>query len=129
MKNFFINRKDGGEESHVRGYFLVELRSLFSIAVLHFADGSRDAYHSHAFNCISWVLKGRLEENMIDGVVRAYRPGLQPIITKRTDFHKVVSTGDTWVLTFRGPWVNTWREYLPKADKFLVLAQGRKVVG
>lgn len=33
-----------------------------------------------------------------------------------------------WVLTFRGPWVDTWKEYLPKLKEFVTLTHGRKPV-
>ena len=103
--------KDGGPKSRVDGFWLIRAKSLFTIALLRFDRGSREAYHSHAFNCISWVLSGGLEEHMHDGEVLIHRPGLKPIITKRETFHKVYGLeGSNWVLTFRGPWANRWRE-------------------
>lgn len=120
--------KDGGKESYVTGFFFAEIKPLFSAVLLHFAEGSREAYHSHAFNSLSWVLRGRLEENMLNGRVNVYGPGLRPVVTLRSDFHKVVSVGDTWVLSFRGPWAKTWREYLPGLQKLITLSSGRKVV-
>lgn len=127
--------KDGGYESTVWGFWLVEIKSLFSIALLCFEDGSRDAYHSHAFNCVSWLLWGGLREEHGDpsgddcGVdvvaVNTYRPSFAPIITRRDTFHKVVSRGRTWVLTFRGPWASTWREYLPAERRAVTLTHGR----
>lgn len=124
----FKYMRDGGPESRVDGYWLAEIKSLFSIALLHFWDGSRDAYHSHAFNSVSWILKGRLTENMLDGRVNVYKPSLRPVYTSRKDFHKVVSSADTWVLTLRGPWANTWKEFLPQSSKFITLTHGRKIV-
>jgi len=121
-------RKDGGPESKVKGLFIIAIKKLFSVVILHFADGSRDAYHSHAFNCVSWVLKGNLTENMKDGRVREYLPSLKPVITRREDFHKVVSTGDTYVLSFRGPWKDTWHEYIPETKENITLTHGRKIV-
>lgn len=124
----FKYMRDGGPESKVTGFWLAEIKSLFSAALLHFYNGSREAYHSHAFNSISWVLKGELNENMFNGTVNVYKPGLKAIVTRRNDLHKVVSVGDTWVLTFRGPWAKTWKEFLPKENKFITLTHGRKVV-
>lgn len=125
---FLSKSKDGGPESTVTAYWLIEWKWLFSIALLRFDNGSRDAYHSHAFNCISWLLKGRLEEHELHlepGLVRVYEPSIEPIITKRTTFHKVVSVGRSWVLTFRGPWSKTWEERLP--DRQVTLGSGRVV--
>lgn len=121
--------KDGGIESRVSGLYLMELKSLFSIVLLRFADGSREAYHSHAFNALSWVLSGRLDENMLEGPINTYMPSCKPVITRRTDFHKVSSIGTTWVLSFRGPWIDKWREFLPILNKFITLTHGRKIVG
>jgi hypothetical protein len=128
MKLFKL-MKDGGKESRVSGFFLIEAKRLFSVVLLHFFDGSREAYHSHAFNSVSWVLRGKLVENMLDGTVNVYTPDLRPIVTFRTDFHRVVSEGDTYVLSFRGPWANTWKEFLPHLERFITLTHGRKVVG
>jgi hypothetical protein len=112
---FFSKCKDGGSESTVWGYFLCEIKSLFSLAILRFDNGSRDAYHSHAFNCISWVLKGKLVEDRLEtdtGYLDTYThtPSFKPVLTFRDTTHKVVSEGTTWVVTFRGPWANKWKE-------------------
>ena len=130
---FFTKMKDGGDDSHVYGYFLAEIKSLFTIVLINFKDGSRDAFHSHAFNSISWLLKGQLIEEVIDKdtgeviKVNVYRPSILPIITKRTTFHKVISTGSSWLLNFRGPWANSWKE-LTESRKLIKLTHGRRVV-
>lgn len=137
--NFFKHMKDGGKESKVDGYFLVEIKSLFSIVLLHFSDGSREAFHSHAFNAVSWVLRGKLVENILNDAwthganllgmcFAVHLPDLIPIYTPRSRWHKVVSRGNTWVLSFRGPWENTWKEYLPLQQKVITLTHGRKMV-
>lgn len=122
----FKKMKDGGPESTVTGYWLIEAKSLFSIALLRFDGKSREAFHNHAFNCFSWVLKGKLTETMLDGRVRKYSPSWKPFVTTRQDFHKVDSDGQTFVLTFRGPWAKTWNEF---TDKFTTLTSGRKIIG
>jgi hypothetical protein len=122
----FSRAKDGGQESHVTGYFLIEIKPLFSVVLLHFVNGTRDAFHSHAFHAITWILSGEFREHMLDGRTKLYKPSLRPKITARSVFHKVFSYGDTWALSFRGPWKNTWQEFLPKANKFVTLTHGRK---
>ncbi len=117
--------KDGGPESNVTGYWLIEWKSLFSIALLKFTDGSREAYHSHAFNSISLLLSGLLREDIINNRYR-YLHGLRFILTKRETFHKVYSYGTSWVLTFRGPWTKQWKEI--KGNKEITLENGRLVV-
>ncbi len=125
--------KDGGPESHVWGYFAVEIKPLFSLVLLRFEDGSRDAYHNHAFNCISWVLKGHLTEHLVrdeysDDLVdvNEYKPSLLPVLTFRDTRHKVVSHGRTWVISFRGPWTNSWKEVVD--GKEITLTHGRREV-
>jgi quercetin dioxygenase-like cupin family protein len=59
---FFYKKPDGGKESGVTGYFLIEWKPLFSIGLLHFKRGSREAFHSHAFNAVTFWLKGEVTE-------------------------------------------------------------------
>lgn len=125
----FAVTKDGGPASTVWAYWAFAWKALFSVGLLRFEDGSRDAYHSHAFNSFSWVLAGELNEIRIGwdspGVYR-YRRSWRPIFTARTHLHKVVSRGRTWVLTFRGPWADTWTDM---ADgQAVTLTHGRVVV-
>lgn len=124
---FLSKSKDGGAESTVTAYWLIELKWLFSIALLRFDHGTRDAYHSHAFNSISFLLNGRLREELIDGQIIYHQSGLRPILTRRTTTHKVFGlTPRSWVLTFRGPWVSRWYEVLPQGP--ITLTHGRKPV-
>ncbi len=120
--------KDGGPESCVDGYWLIEVKRLFSIAVLRFGDGSRDSYHNPAFDSVSWVLRGKLREEHLDMSVSEYQASILPVVTLRSTFHRVVSIGTSWVLTFRGPWSKTWEEFNPITAQHTTLASGRKVV-
>ena len=125
----FARRKDGGGESTVTGYWLIEVKSLFSICLLRFDGASREAFHNHAFNCFSWVLKGELIENFLDGRERQHPASWRPFVTRRTDFHKVSSVqGSTWVLSFRGPWASRWREWRPLEGRLVTLTHGRREV-
>jgi len=126
---FFSYGKDGGPESTVHGYWLVEIKGLFSIVLLKFEDGSRDMYHEHAFDAISWVLSGKLVEHHKNKIASdKYRPSWKPIITYRSTFHKVISLGTTWVLSFRGPWSASWREYNLHSKQYTTLTHGRKEI-
>lgn len=130
MKPFFKG-KDGGPDSNVTGYWLFESKRFGSVVLLRFDEGSREAFHSHAFNAVSWVLKGCLYEQCIkreeDG--GWLKPSLKPVLTRRDRLHKVFGMARrTWVLSFRGPWVKTWKEYLPKEDREITLTNGRKEV-
>lgn len=124
--------KDGGAESSVWAYWLFEVKSVASVALLRFEGASRDAYHSHAFDCVSGVLRGVLREHTLapEDDTNLYQASLRPIVTLRETFHKVDSLrkdGPTWVLTFRGPWANRWREW-SLARGHETLTHGRKVV-
>lgn len=125
---FLWRAKDGGPKSTVTGYWLAEIKRLFSVALLRFSSGSRDEYHSHAFNSVSWVLWGALVEEHLDGRIEVHMPSLRPVITRRGTFHRVVSLGTTWAFTLRGPWSRTWREYDPKTESYVILAHGRREV-
>lgn len=118
--------KDGGPASTVWGYFF-ELKRLFSVVLLRFENGSREAYHSHAFNSLSWVLRGELHEHHLDGRLDIHRPSLIPVVTRRDTFHMVMSQGRSWVLSFRGPWAKTWQEWIP-GKGYVTLTHGRRHV-
>jgi hypothetical protein len=146
---FLETTKDGGAESTVWAHWLIEIKGLFSVALLRFEDGTRDAYHSHAFDCVSWVLSGKLVERhrpacQVEGRCArpnewcdephtdVHTPSLHPVVTLRDTYHRVRSVGRTYVLTIRGPWSKTWREAVPDgaggyAER--TLTHGRKEVG
>lgn len=121
--------KDGGKESTVWGIWFPEFKKLFSICFLVFYGKSREAYHTHAFNCWSWVLRGKLVENMLDGRVVEHRASIWPVKTYRDTFHKVDSVGTTYVISFRGPWQNHWYEFVgvPPFGSTVRLTNGRVV--
>ena len=124
MRICYVGR-DGGKDSTVWGFWPIEIKSLFSVALLCFENGSREAYHNHAFNSVSWLLKGRLGEHVHKGGLRVYLPSLKPIFTPRDCMHRVASHGRSWVITFRGPWKDTWKEWLPAEHRERTLTHGR----
>jgi len=119
--------KDGGPESTVTMYGF-EWKRGFSVLLLRFDGPSRFAYHEHAFHCVSWLLRGQLVERFrfVRGM-RVYNPSPLPFVTRRSDFHMVDSVGTSWVLTLRGPWAETWREYIPGYGE-RTLTHGREEV-
>jgi hypothetical protein len=121
---FLCKCKDGGPLSRVWAYILFESKIFGSVILLKFEDGSREAFHSHAFNAISWVLKGKLTEYRYSRTLpKTFTRSLIPIYTSRHNFHMVVSEGRTWAITFRGPWTKYWHEIVDK--KFITLTHGR----
>lgn len=127
MIRLFYKKYDGGKESGVVGYFLIEWKILFSIGLLRFNEGSRANYHSHSFNAISWWLSGKVEEETYKDEYKTFSPSLKPKITLRSKVHKVKGLKKTWALTFRGPWEDVWYE-VDKNDKIIKLTHGRKIV-
>lgn len=119
---------DGGKDSTVTGFWIVEIKSFFSIVLLKFAKGSRENYHSHAFNAFTWFLHGEVREEHVDGTVKHWKPSFKPKWTPKTCFHKVHAEKDTWALSIRGKWDKTWFEYNKNQNMLLTLENGRNVV-
>lgn len=124
---FFYTKPDGGKESGVTGFFLIEWKCLFSVGLLHFKKGSRENYHSHAFNALTWFLYGSVTEEKHNGQSKDFGPSLWPKFTPRTNVHRVISHSDTWALTFRGPWQDTWYEVSPKGY-VIKMTHGRHII-
>jgi hypothetical protein len=126
MKLFFKS-KDGGPDSSVTGYWLIESKKFFSIVLLKFDGRSREAYHTHAFNAWSWILPSGmgLTEHLEDGSRKFLKPD-SLVVTPRDRMHKVDSNGTTWVLSFRGPWSDNWKEINEHGHQ--TLTHGRKVM-
>jgi len=119
---------DGGDKSNVTGYWLVEIKPLFSIVLLRFGKGSRENYHNHAFNAITWFIKGDVIEYHKDGRRFRWLPSWKPKYTPKNCFHKVFAKETTWALSIRGPWDKTWKEYNPNSRKETTFTHGRKIV-
>ena len=124
---FFSISKDGGPESHVTGFFVVEIKSLFSIVVLKFTKGTRENFHSHAFNALTLWLSGEVCEEYPDGKGRPWHPGDWKFTPKKM-MHRVRALVNSYAISFRGPWDPTWEEYNAKTQEFTVLTHGRNVV-
>lgn len=123
--------KDGGKDSPVTAFFLIEWKGLFSIALLKFNKGSREAYHTHAFHAWTWFLWGSMtEERLYDRhkVNTKYRAKLKPKFTHKDNLHRVIAHKDSWCFTLRGPWSKTWREYDHVKGLTTVFGHGRKVL-
>lgn len=124
IPKLMLGRKDGGPESHVTAYGF-EWKAVGSVLVLRFAPGSRDAYHSHAFDAVSWVLgPGWLHEHATGFGEHWYARDGYPIHTPRERHHRVESRGVTWVLSLRGPWCDTWVDH-PIGAEPRTLTHGR----
>jgi hypothetical protein len=130
---FFETAYDGGKDSNVTGYWLLELKSLFSIVFLRFDPSDRENFHSHAFNALSWFITGPVVEERMDMETRkskliTWYPSFWPKYTPRDNVHKVHVTSPVWAVTVRGPWVDRWIEYSQAKDSFIHYTHGRKVL-
>lgn len=123
---FFCWSKDGGPESPVDAFFLFEIKSLCSIALLRFNKGGREAYHTHAFHALTWFICGELVEQDINNEYHIYERSFIPKLTRRSKNHRVVAYRDSWCISIRGPWASTWTEDDEKHHT--VLTNGRKIV-
>lgn len=123
---FLEKCKDGGPESPVDAYFLFEIKSFASVALLKFNKGHREAYHTHAFNAFTWFLWGDLWEQTFDGELHEYERGILPKFTAKDRNHRVLAEKDSWCFTIRGPWESTWTE--DHNGTTTTFAHGRKVV-
>ena len=119
---------DGGSTSGVTGFWIIELKNWFSIVLLKFNEGTRENYHSHAFNAWTWFLWGSVEEQHLHGRSVCWKPSLYPKYTTKDTFHRVKAIQTTYALSIRGPWDNTWKEYDPQKQQFIQLTHGRKQV-
>lgn len=129
----FYTKPDGGNDSGVTAYFLIEWKILFSIGILKFNEGSREAYHSHAFNALTWWICGMATESrLVEEHVwmryswTNYKRSWKPKHTTRDNLHKVVAHTKSWAFTIRGPWEDTWYEY--KNGEKITLTHRRKVI-
>lgn len=128
---FFKRSKDGGPESPVDAFFLFEIKSIGSIALLRFNKGDREAFHTHAFNALTWFIRGDLVEESLNTEYNYknyhfYRRSLLPKITRREKNHRVYAYSTSWCLTIRGPWAKTWTE--DDETHHTVLTHGRKII-
>jgi hypothetical protein len=121
---FFSKSKDGGPESHVDAFFIVEIKSLFSIVLLRFNQGTREAFHSHAFNAWTYWIHGMVLEEFPDGKGRPWWKGDWKYTPRRL-MHKVRAVTTSYALSFRGPWVDRWQENVD--GKLVTLTHGRKI--
>lgn len=132
----FTKMKDGGPESPVTAYVLIEYKPLFSIMFLKFRKGTREEYHTHAFNALTLFIVGKMfEERLHLGInndyfkiVKRYKKSIFPKITTKDNLHRITAKKDSWCFTIRGPWVNTWYEYNELTNTKTYLTHGRKII-
>lgn len=128
IPKFSFKTSDGGKTSGVNGYLFFEWKPFFSFGFLRFNKGSRDNYHSHAFNALTWWLKGEVLEEKYNGHLTRFLPSIKPKYTSRDNVHRVIAEEITWAFTVRGPWENDWFEIDPNGNK-IKMTHGRKVIG
>jgi hypothetical protein len=118
--------KDGGPESPVDAFFIIESKRFGSIVLLRFNAGGREAYHTHAFNALTWFITGDMVEQDIDGVLYTYKRSMFPKYTAKTKNHRVRAYRTSYCVSIRGPWASTWTE--DTDTHHTVLTHGRQIV-
>lgn len=121
----FHRSYDGGPDSGVTGYWLIEWKRLFSICLLKFNPNHRENFHSHAFNALTWWIKGEATEELLDGSLLSWKPSIMPKFTPKHNIHKIHVTDTVYALSIRGPWDRTWIEVTPEGNT-ITLSKGRK---
>jgi hypothetical protein len=117
MVSFFKSSYDGGKDSGVTGFWLIECKWLFSIVILKFNKGTREAYHTHAFNALTWWLWGSVIEHVIGSRNEIeleindekpekikWWPSLFPKYTPREHLHMIEALEPSYAISFIGPW-------------------------
>lgn len=122
---FLEKVKDGGTDSNVDAYVLIEIKSAFSIMLLKFNKGCRQAFHTHAFDAFTMMLSGDMIEEFPDMKGRPYKRGKWKYTPKGL-LHRVRAFKDSWAFTVRGPWDDTWTELERNIET--TFTHGRKVL-
>lgn len=129
---FFQKVKDGGPNSPVDAYVLIEIKNLFSIMFLKFNKGEREQFHTHAFHAWTWFLGGEATEERLyeEGsvVTTFYRRSWLPKFTSKGNNHRVIALKDSWCFTLRGPWQEAWTEHDFVKKEKTTFTHGRKVL-
>ena len=126
---FMQRAPDGGKKSGVTGFFIIEIKWLFSIVLLKFNTGSRECHHSHAFHALTFWLKGHVLEDRLDTDKRTVYvgPSLWPKWTPKRNIHRIIARRPTYALCFRGPWGKGWCEYNKATREIIEYTHGRVV--
>ena len=119
-------RKDGGKDSSVDAYILLEIKRYFSIVLLKFNKGGREVFHTHAFDALTWFISGEMVEEDVSGELYIYTRSIRPKLTLRAKNHRVIAIVDSLCFSIRGPWSPTWSEYTRDTDTTTVLAAHRR---
>lgn len=126
---FFKKSHDGGPNSGVTGYWLIEWKPVFSIVLLKFNKGTREAFHSHAFDAVTfWLPYSSITEHHLNKPKIKWYPSFFPKYTPKKCFHKVEAHNVSYCLSIRGPWDETWQEYDEKNNELITLTHSRKIL-
>lgn len=101
-------------EQLVSEHTLLEWKPLFSIKLFYFhpSTGVQDRFHTHAFNAVSFLLKGSyIEEVIKDGyVVRMNRNRRRMLCIPAGQYHRITRSLGRRTLLITGPWGDTFKE-------------------
>lgn len=111
-------------------YVIFECKYLFSIIIFNFieSDKVQDRFHTHAFNSVSFKLKGYYEEHILDENGETLIVPRHNVVKffERDIYHAIGKSNDCWTLLLAGPWKQTWKEFFPNLRKIETLSWSRK---
>jgi hypothetical protein len=107
-------------EQRVSELTILEWKKLFSLKLFHFhkTAGKQDRFHTHAFNAVSFLLKGNYTEEVVkDGrVVALPRNRSRLIFIPKNEYHRVTKGEGCYTLLLTGPWGAEFKELRSLGD-------------
>ncbi len=114
---------------NIKRFTIIEIKYLGGIIVNIFNTSNQDRFHSHAFNALSWMIRGHYYEDVIvDGNLLKLKKIERSRFIPRNYIHKITkSSPNAMSITFEGPWESTWNEYFDNG-RIKTYSWGRKVI-
>lgn len=107
------------------GWWIIEIKWLFSIVILQFTPGCRENFHTQPFNSLTWWMS-EAEEHTPNSK-KSLKPGWIPTYTPRDKLHRINTETTTWAISIRGKWVDTLKEYNENTKTTIEYSHHRKI--
>lgn len=115
MKIVFMKKKkiDLGDQS-VTELTILEYKKLFSIKLFKFhkSSGKQDRFHTHAFNALSFLIKGDYTEEIIkdNKIMKCRRNRSRILYIPKDSYHRITKSDSCYTLLLTGPWGGEFKE-------------------
>jgi len=112
---------------------LFEWKPLFCLKTFYFHVGeAQEIYHTHSFSAISFLLYGNYIESFYNSsnnsVWTERRDRSRFIFIPKNRFHQITKSEGCRTIMLTGPWGNTYTEYKPDTNEFIISTHGRKEI-